>query len=414
MPIAGLTDQQERRIPKLGQWRKGAPKTSPKKPGQDLTYFRLVTEIPDIEAWFAENYDEEPRTFHVRLPYPTIRENFPNWHEEWVAGGLKHRCDSKTMILWQDDSGFFREEPKPCPYAALPKGHPDRKCSPSGILYVVFHELLDLGYWGYFEVITGSIWDCLELDGNLRDIEDTAMQVGMITGKPITLQHIPCVLTREPRKISTPRPGGQRARAEKWLLHLKVNPEYLAMLAKAQKQYALPVFTPRAEIEAPEHSLDFDPGNENGIVDGEAEEVPEAETEEPAGNGLVPHTPRPLKPHTLRQYLRRRVGDDNGTQATEKQIPFVARKFAECFAPDDDAEQKYHTCLLWLWGVDSAKKLTKEEANVTLNWLLAKGGPDETGDTPLHEYAPEEARLVHRQALKDKGQADMFEDELPF
>jgi len=58
------------------------------------------------------------------------------------------------------------------------------------------------------------------------------------------------------------------------------------MLAEAQKQYALPVFTPRAEIEAPEHSLDFDPGNENGIVDVKAEEIPEAEPEAPQNGGL--------------------------------------------------------------------------------------------------------------------------------
>src|SRR3990172_8739105 len=188
MPIRGLTDKPRAALPRLAQLRKGAKKTDPKKPGQDLTYFRFVCLDDAITAQFYRAYPPEPRVVNVHLPYPDISEAFPTWREEHVAGGLKHRCDGETMVLWQDGEGLYHTDPRPCPYAGLPHGHPGRRCKESGVLRVVIPEL---GRWGYVEVITSSIWDCLELTNNLLAVEELAQRASVITGRTITIQGIP-------------------------------------------------------------------------------------------------------------------------------------------------------------------------------------------------------------------------------
>lgn len=122
---------------------------------------------------------------------------------------------------------------------------------------------------------------------------------------------------------------------------------------------------------------------------------------------------RPMTPAQLRTALQAKAdkrGDSAKIPASEKQAPFLARKFQEAFGGDADADKKYHLSLEWLWEVDSAKKLTVGQAASTLDWLLSADGPDETGDTPLHEHAPKEVRHVWREAMKDAGQNDMFNE----
>lgn len=134
----------------------------------------------------------------------------------------------------------------------------------------------------------------------------------------------------------------------------------------------------------------------------------------PKANG----SKRPLEPAVVKAFLHQKARSGGNGPATEKQIPFLARKFAECFSGAEDAELKYHSCLVWLWGTDSAKTLTLGQAKATLDWLLANTGPDDSGDIPLHEHAPEEAHRVLRLAMKDAGQSDMFntdeENEVPW
>jgi len=127
----------------------------------------------------------------------------------------------------------------------------------------------------------------------------------------------------------------------------------------------------------------------------------------PKGNGKIK---RPMEPELLRKALQIKVderGASGAMPATDKQIPFVAQKFTECFAEKPNPKSDYHAALKWLWDVDSAKELTIAQAGATLDWLLSKDGPDDTGDTPLHEHAPEEARRVLRQAVLDAGQQEM-------
>ena len=135
------------------------------------------------------------------------------------------------------------------------------------------------------------------------------------------------------------------------------------------------------------------------------------------GNGKRASLTRPMDAATLRVALHKKAaGRGADVSATEKQIPFVARKFEECFADNPNPKSDYHAALEWLFGVNGVKKLTKAQAGALLDWLLDKDGADDTGDVPLHEHAPEEARRVLRQVIKDAGQADMFEEaeEIPY
>ena len=150
-------------------------------------------------------------------------------------------------------------------------------------------------------------------------------------------------------------------------------------------------------------------------VDGESGVIIEGQftATEPEEKNKHQATQRPLSAEAVQGFLHRKADQANDGQlpATEKQSQYLARKFQEAFAPDNDAQKRYHISLDWLWSVDSAKKLTMAQAGATLDWLLAKGGPDKTGDTPLHEHARAEVATVYREALKAQGQQEMQLEE---
>lgn len=453
MPILGVTDQRAA-FPRLGILRKGAKKTG-KRPGQDLTFFRFVSDDQDITRAFFGAYGAEPRRINVYLPFAAKDENLEAWMEQWGSGSLKHRCDGKDCVIWQDDTGQYHDTPEPCPGG----------CKPVGRLMVIIPELERLAY---VQVLTTSWWDCHELAANLAAAEETVNLMGR------DLLGVPFVLTRVPRMISTPprEEGGKRMRAEKWLLHIEPAPSWVKLQIEAARQRA----APQPLLESPEDI----PAPNGDTVDAEVIEVESPEEgEAPAGepengNGkklyfspdfvkrikemiaeirtlggtktvsdrvlenatmdelkqlgaelrqyideLVERQAngdRPRNPADLRLWLHGKCGGDDGTPATEKQIPFVARKFQEAFAPNEDARGMYHDSLEWLSGERSAKGLTLAWARAILDWLLDPAGPDETGDTPLHTAAADEARRVYRQVLADCAQQDMSaeEDEIPF
>lgn len=217
MPIKGLTDQQAS-FPRLGILRKGAPRPeNGKRPGKDLDHFRFDTDDLDALEAFREHYGDEPRQVKVFLPYANTEDNFPTWQEEWVAGGLVHRCDGETCVLWRTDDGTYSREPKPCPDG----------CSQVGKLKVIIPELRRLAY---VDVLTGSKWDIMELHGTLMALE---MARGDLRG-------IPFVLRRRPRRISTPDGKGGRVRREKWLLSIEPEQQWVERQLVSMQHRALP------------------------------------------------------------------------------------------------------------------------------------------------------------------------------
>ena len=97
--------QREAQFPCIGKLRKGGKKT-PKKPGEDLTYFRFDTDDERAAEMFEQAYGKEPDTLPVYLPNQTVDGNFQAWQEAWLSGGLQHRCDGETCVLWLDGDKY--------------------------------------------------------------------------------------------------------------------------------------------------------------------------------------------------------------------------------------------------------------------------------------------------------------------
>jgi len=223
MPIKGLTTDVRPQFPSLGKLRKGAKKVSDRKPGEDLSYFRFTSDDPQIEAAFYAAYPAHPRSVNIFLPNRTVDDNWEAWQEDWVAGGLKHRCDGETCVVWQDDAGEYHTDPKPCP----------GECKPVGRLQVMLPELLQAGYVGYVTVETHSKHDIMSTQACLEDAAGKANGNG--------LQGIEFRLYRAEQVISTPMIDKQtgevkRVRRAKWLVKLTPTVRWVqAQLAQAER-----------------------------------------------------------------------------------------------------------------------------------------------------------------------------------
>jgi len=417
VPIKGLTDQGAS-LPFIGVLRKGAPKESEKRPGFDLTYFRFTSDEAGVAQAFAEAYGKEPRDVRIFLPYPTTDQNLVAWREEWLAGGLIHRCDGETTVVTRQKDGSYSTKPQPCPN---PKG-----CKPVGRLAVIVPELRRLAL---VTVLTTSLHDIMELTENLRALEQARGD----------LRGIPLILKRRQRKVSTPefhpkghpqagQPTGRRVRREKWLLSVEAAPVWVAAQLAVQQAQAMPLLSDgtRPELEAPE--------DENGVVvDGNTGEIlstvapghgpqwddfEEADAEPPETQKQE-ETAKPdgqsrrlLTPEEIRATVRRKAGWNGhrleaGEPITEKQIPTVATLLADacrrerCGTDEQGVKQARHSILAYLLGVDSTSKLTKREAAAIIDWLTVKGTLE------LNDYAGQECAAILKAVMVEAGQQEM-------
>jgi len=233
MPIKGITDKGTLRArwPKLGTLRKGAARG--KGPGQELAYFRFVSDRPEVVAAFQEAYGN-PDTLYVFLPYATIEENFATWREQWSAGGLIHRCDGETMVTWLDESKRYRHDPVPCPYAsgAKPRTAEDPGCVPIGRLSVILPGLVQRGFPGVVTLITGSIYDMIAIQGALEATLEASSDPSR------GLRGIEFVLRRVPEEVSVVIEG-KRVRRRKYMVKLEPTADWLAAQLARAKALAL-------------------------------------------------------------------------------------------------------------------------------------------------------------------------------
>lgn len=223
MPIKTLTSGSAR-WPRIGVLRKGGPKPNDKQPGPDLgENFRFTGNDAGVDADWAAVFGTDDKGqllvdgLSIRLPYPTVDANWQAWREHWVAGGLVYRCDGEQHVLWRDQAGqVVTDNPQPCP---------GRTClaKPVGRLEVL---VSDLRRMGTVTVQTTSKHDIMNLDGCLRAL---ALAFGDVSRLPLRL-------SRVSRQISTPAGNGQRARREKWLLHLEADPQWVRYMLDAQGQ----------------------------------------------------------------------------------------------------------------------------------------------------------------------------------
>ena len=219
MPIKRL-QQDVASFPIIGKLRKGSPKVEKNGKsivGKDLEYFRFDTDDADAMTKFVAAYGNEPKALTVYLPFHTIEENFTSWQEEYTAGGLKHRCDGETCVIWQKPDGKYSHEPKPCPGG----------CKEVGRLTVIIPELMR---FAYVSVETHSLNDIMQLSRNLNAA--FALR-GDLAG-------IPFLLIRRPVEISTPSgTDGKRARRTKALLFLEPHPEWVQVKLLEMRSSAL-------------------------------------------------------------------------------------------------------------------------------------------------------------------------------
>jgi len=272
MPIKGLTDRDAETFPKIGDIRKGAPKTQNDRPGKDLTYFRAV--FPDDEteaaAKFNEVYGPEPREINIFLPFDDIARNFEAWLERHTASALQCRGDGETAHIWRDASGEIQHQSKQCPAQRC------AGCKETGYLKIIVPELRRLAY---LTVHTTSKWDIIELTANLSALRK-------LTGNG--LKGIPLVLKRRPRIVSTPRKNGNRVRQEKWLLSIEADPRWVDAQLKAMEIAALPsAVTPELpEVIDSAPAVDVDTGEVLGEWSEDAFNAGEDD-----GNGNAPDLP---------------------------------------------------------------------------------------------------------------------------
>lgn len=238
MAIKGLTDKGAV-IPPIGELRKGAARTD-NGIGRDLTYFRFTSQNPEVVEAFSKAYGNEPTSVEVYLPYQTVEQNLECWKEHWVAGGLKHRCDGETCVLWQDDKGKYQDSPKQCP------GY----CKPVARLHCVVPAL---ERFGTVTALTTSINDIITLNASLQAIY-------MFRGE---LRGIPFILSRRPRKIGMPGSNGTRRRVEKALLFIEPSPAWFGMqLAAAQREALMLTEGEIEELSPVETGANLEPGGD--------------------------------------------------------------------------------------------------------------------------------------------------------
>jgi len=240
MAIIGLTGLAPK-ARRLGKLFKGAPKETKKRQnggdyqvfGKELDHWRFEPDgsAPFLARVFEEAFAKDagkPRHIPVFLPFSRAEDNFSAWKEAYVAGGIEHRCDGETCVLWYDAiRNEYRTDPKPCPTLTMtPEDAKYKGCKQVGRLEVIIPALNELGV---VTVETHSKHDIRFFDSKLPFYEGLQAD---------GLRRIPFILSRVQREIATPR-DGKRAHVKKWLVELHVDPDWSVKFLSAQRQLAL-------------------------------------------------------------------------------------------------------------------------------------------------------------------------------
>lgn len=229
MPIKGLTTQGGESFPEIGKLRKGGQRRKRKNKdgkeyeifGEELTYFRFDSKDPSAIAAFKNAYGAGPTEVKCFLPSDDVDTAFFTCKEEWSAGGLKRRCDGENLLVLQLSDGRYQRQfaaPVPC--------IEDCQCKEVGRLKVI---LRGLNRFAYVTAETHSINDIVNIH---KQLSAAKMTFGQLT-------NIPFVLRRVPMEISTPTNDGKRARREKWMLSIEVDPTWAEPRLAAMDAIAL-------------------------------------------------------------------------------------------------------------------------------------------------------------------------------
>jgi recombination protein RecT len=114
---------------------------------------------------------------------------------------------------------------------------------------------------------------------------------------------------------------------------------------------------------------------------------------------------RPLTPPTLRSFLAARTRAIGIYQSTPEQLGLMTGMMDMVFAPDPDANKIRRSCIHYLFGYDSSKKLSGPQIKATLDWL--KPVKDSGGAYSPDPMAAQELHAVWEAEQLAKGQTVM-------
>lgn len=455
MPVSTKHVKKATGFPSIGNIRKGAKKVDPRKPGEDLKYFRVEFDAveADAERVFKEVYkdsDGKPSVMNIMLPFNEIDRVWEVWLEAYTggqmvarAGALPTQDDQDYFYFWRNPetgdyyvrnnvstpeavkAGVATQVGVPVPYSdGVPVGHyisAKQKrvpiyCNLIGRFKVMLPELRRACY---LTMHTTSLWDVQNISDQLSGIHKLAG--GNLAG-------IPLLLKRKPSMVSTPGEDGKRVRREKWLVAIEVHPDWMERMINAQSRMALPetlfrglLTDGKVEVLSEQTRGVNAPETDDEVVEGEPvehwegfynqtedDEVVEGEVVDAPPKPVVPSSERPYAPETLRQKLiaemskagKVKAADFHKTQLKDA-LDLVFDKDAK--EMDSVVAEKIATVLMFLVGLRNLSKLTDVQVMVLLNrWLapkFASGGMQLAPDV----YTEAEQAYQYAKANEVKG-----------
>ena len=398
MPIKNLTDR-GLAFPEIGQIRKGAPKDEQGRLGKDLQYFRVTFDEAEEEAskTFLKKYGDTPKEINILLPFNDINACWDAWLEAYTAGRMVARSDGeKFEYLIDTETGEVKVK-NGSPVIAYKEGmsvgsYQDSKgktqqiyCKATGRLKVVIPELQRLAY---VTVLTSSKHDIANLDAQMNALKQVNNEI--IAG-------IPMVLRRRPKKISTPKPDGTKARYTKWMLSIEADPEWVKRKLIDFKHLALPG-----------NGLELLPEDAESIeieeIDLTDEDIIEEESEKPEE---ITRPGRPYPATIVRDKIKDLAANEfKDEKPTRGQIGLVVAMLDQCFAGDGDSTGKRHEVCQYLTGKGSTKDIPGPYIPAILKWL--DGQKDSGGLQTVGEFVTAEANNILVARLKELGQATLI------
>jgi hypothetical protein len=189
------------------------------------------------------------------------------------------------------------------------------------------------------------------------------------------------------------------------------NMYFARALSNGQKWYAPDVFNGATVYTPDELGAKVDEEG-NAVIEASVQPEPEKRTEEQNMHDLGFDEPkhsatieRPLSPVTLRSMLAAKAAKHTG-DASSAQLGLMDGMINEAFAPDPEADRIRHSCLKFLWGEASSKKLTGPQVKAMLDWL--KPTKDDGGAYTIDPMASQELHAVWTAANIADGQGSLI------
>jgi hypothetical protein len=391
--------------------------------GYEVLELRAV--VPATSVWAAWDYGNEIYQSGRRLGLAD--------DDHYIY--LKDPLDGNKFLV-KDGQPFKKFLPKEIIKYERGNKHFELTVRCSGRLRLVLEDMVNAGELVQFILKTTSWYDCQNIKLQLAGIQTIA---DLINGG--NAGGVPFVIYRSQKEITWNHEDGTASRVKQWLINIKADPDWVkhafarmsknALTGEFLSRAMLPatvegVFNPDQDELEGEHEDEgrFAPPETTGVYDVQVRDktptpIPVGEPpQQSAGPGELPKQPaglveppppptegtqieRPLIPLTLRSMLVRKASNKKG-EANPGQVGLMVSMMEYTFAPDPDAAKIRRSCLMFLWGVDSSKKMTGPQILAMLDWL--KPVKDTGGSYTPDPMAVRELKAVWEAEQIAKGQ----------